>query len=358
MPSPHLDPVALGPNFAKHSPRYVGGGGIARFRGIAPADPPFPEDWVGSATTRLGEEETGLTRLEDGRFLRDAIEKDPEGYLGPEHVAAFGANAGVLVKLLDSANRLGVHLHPADDFARQHLNCDYGKTEAWIVLDTAGDAGEVWLGFTRPVDAAELAYWRATQAVDKMLATMHHLPVQAGSAVLVPAGVPHGIGAGVLCLELQQPTDFSIGLERLVDPDTALPLRPSSTGDLGLGTALELQAVDRDGWPRERVERLIGRGLAGPGAVLPAAADPFFRTELVSGAAGPGRLEPGFAIVIGIRGSGALAGGVSGNAVPMRRGSTALVPYGAGTTTLTGDLDVVICRPGDPSVRRPPRPLV
>jgi mannose-6-phosphate isomerase len=350
--APHLDPVRLGPNYAKHSPRYVGGGGIARFRGIEVHEPAAPEDWVGSSTARFGTEENGLTRLPGGTLLRDAIGKDPLGYLGEEHVAAFGANAGVLVKLLESANRLGVHLHPSDDFARQHLDCDYGKTEAWIVLGTAASGGGVWVGFTRDVGEAELADWRSTQAVDQLLAHLNYVPVMEGSAVLVPAGVPHAIGAHVLVLELQQPTDFSISLEGWVQPGQ----RPASGVDHGLTAEVALQAVDREAWPTDRLQHLLGPGLSGPGPILPPIADPFFRTELVSGS-DHGRLDAGFAILVGVRGAGILEGGASQAAIPLTRGSTVLVPYGAGPTTVTGDVDVVVCRPGDPRVKRPSRPV-
>ena len=198
MPASDLAPVCLGPNFVYHVAEYRGGGEIARFRGIEPVEHNSPEDWVGSATTRYQHASEGLTTLPDGQYLRDAIEKDPEGYLGPEHLARFGPNPGVLIKLIDSARRLVVHLHPDDDFARRHLGCDFGKTEAWVVLATVGD-GAVWLGFTREVGEQELAQWRAEQAVDEMLATLHRVPVQAGAAILVPAGVPHAIGPGSSC---------------------------------------------------------------------------------------------------------------------------------------------------------------
>jgi mannose-6-phosphate isomerase len=346
MPVPDLAPLCLGPNFVYHVPEYRGGGEIARFRGIEPVEHNSPEDWVGSATTRYQNGTEGLTTLPDGRYLRDAIEKDPEGYLGPEHVARFGANPGVLIKLIDSARRLMVHLHPDDDFARRHLGCDYGKTEAWVVLATVGD-GVVWLGFTREVGAEELAEWRAQQAVEEMLATMHRVPVQAGAAILVPAGVPHAIGAGVLVLELQQPTDFGIALER----------RSQIVGDLGLSPDVALTAVDRSAWSPERLQGLMGRGATSPGPVLPAPADPFFRTELVSAKA-EAALEPGFAVVVGIKGTGELRGNFAGDTLPLRRGSTVLLPFGAGATTVVGDVDVIECRPADPETERPPRPIV
>ena len=46
-----------------------------------------------------------------------------------------------------------------------------------------------------------------------MLDHLHRLPVRAGDGILVPAGQPHAIGAGVFVVEAQEPTDFSILLE-------------------------------------------------------------------------------------------------------------------------------------------------
>lgn len=353
-----LDPIALGPNYATHSPSYVGGGGIARFRGIPVTDPCRAEDWVSSTTTRYGESENGLTRLPDGRLLTQAIAADPDGYLGTEHRRRYGLSAGILVKLLDSANRLGVHLHPTDEFAVKHLDCPFGKTEAWIVLDTGGPdgdvEGQVWVGFTRDVGRDELAGWRRANDVPAMLATLNRITVRPGSAVLVPAGVPHGIGAHVLCLELQQPTDFSIGLEGHVVPgdDGAV------TNDLGLGEKLALAAADRDAWPPDRLAGLIGPGVSAPGRILPAAADPFFRSELVSAAAGLVRLEQGFSVVVGVRGHGQLRGGAHDTRLALSRGSSSLVPFGAGTVEIAGDVDVIVCRPGDTAASRPSRPMV
>ncbi|HEX6453576.1 MAG TPA: hypothetical protein VF060_29435, partial [Trebonia sp.] len=69
--APYLNPVRLGPNYAKYSPQYVGGGGISRFRSVEAHDPIAPEDWIGSDTALFGAKEGGLTRLDDGILLRD-----------------------------------------------------------------------------------------------------------------------------------------------------------------------------------------------------------------------------------------------------------------------------------------------
>lgn len=84
---------------------YKGGDGIDGLRGLAPGTGPgAPEDWVGSTTVSLGNDREGLAALVDGSLLRDAIERDPVGYLGQEHVDRFSANPGLLVKLLDAGS--------------------------------------------------------------------------------------------------------------------------------------------------------------------------------------------------------------------------------------------------------------
>ena len=235
---------------------------------MSPGPAPEPEDWVASVTTRWQEASSGLSRLPDGRLLRDAIAADPEAYLGPEHVAAYGSDPGLLVKLLDSAERLIVHCHPNREFARAHLGCAHGKTEAWLVVE-AEPRAQVYLGFQRPVGLEELGTWVAEQRLEQMLAALHVLPVQTGSVVLVPAGVPHAIGPGILVVELQEPTDFTIALERRGSRPGFRGLRPVSPSLRGPGV-LERGPGRAPQGPSAR-----GRGLApaaGPGAVLPSRA--------------------------------------------------------------------------------------
>jgi mannose-6-phosphate isomerase len=47
---------------------------------------------------------------------------------------------------------------------------------------------------------------------ESVLEAANRIPVSAGDTVFVPAGLPHAIGAGILLVELQEPTDFSIFL--------------------------------------------------------------------------------------------------------------------------------------------------
>ena len=124
---------------------YRGGALLAELRGEQAEDGFFPEEWIGSVTPAnnpgRADPEEGLSRLADGRLLRDAVADDPIGWLGEEHVARFGTSTGVLVKLLDAAERLPVHAHPDRAFARRAFDSPFGKTEAWLVAAHAPGGG-------------------------------------------------------------------------------------------------------------------------------------------------------------------------------------------------------------------------
>jgi mannose-6-phosphate isomerase len=317
---------------------YAGGRRIAELRGTGDGtqlDAHVPEDWVASATTLFGEADLGLTRLADGGLLRDALAADPVGWLGADHVAAFGSDPGLLVKLLDAGQRLPVHAHPDVPFAREHLGLAHGKTEAWIVIEPA----DVHLGFTREVSADELAAWVDAQDVDAMLGAMHLLRLEPGDAVLVPAGMPHAIGEGAFVVELQEPTDLSILLEW-----TGFDIDGRELGHLGLGFPTALAAVDRRAWARSEVEGLRAGGDNVTGDLLPAAA-PFFRVER---SRGPAAWDAGYAVVVVLSGSGTLV--TADGTVELDRGATVVVPHGAGACRIEGssDLEVLRCRPPRP----------
>src|SRR4051794_10795678 len=131
-----MRPVALPPNPVRRF--YEGGAGIAALRGEPFSGDRVPEDWVGSTTEAFGEPGVGPSNFADGTSLRDAIAADPEAWLGGAHVARWGADPILLVKLLDAGARLPVHAHPDGPFARRHLGTRFGKTEAWIVIGGGG----------------------------------------------------------------------------------------------------------------------------------------------------------------------------------------------------------------------------
>ena len=115
-----MRPQVLPPNVLRHF--YAGGARLAAFRGLELESDHMPEEWLGAVNTAFGHAERGLSRLEDGTLVRDAIAADPEAYLGAEHVGRYGADPALLVKLLDAGQRLPVHVHPDRAFAREAVS--------------------------------------------------------------------------------------------------------------------------------------------------------------------------------------------------------------------------------------------
>lgn len=321
---------------------YQGGALLSALRGTDKVDW-YPEEWLASATARFGETVDGISTLPDGRLVTEAIASDPAGWLGPDHVAAFGADPAVLVKLLDGGERLPVHVHPNRAFAGQHLNCPYGKTEAWVIIETTGDDPHVYLGFKDQVDAGTLAKLVESQDSQAFLNLMNRIPVSVGDTIVVPAGTAHASGEGVFFVELQEPTDFSILLEH-----APYDLDGETKGHLGLGFDLALEAVDRSALTPAGLEKLRGHvDYADAGDALQkaftAAADPYFRADVATPVSTV-EVPAGFAIVVVLDGEGQLAGS-NVEALSVRRGDVALVPYAAGDVTVTGDVTTIWARP-------------
>lgn len=307
---------------------YRGGRQITDLRGDPPAAEHEPEDWIASTTHVFGQPGVGETVLADGRTLRAAVEADPVGWLGEEHVAAFGADTKLLTKLLDAGQRLPVHAHPDGAFAEQHLGHAHGKTEAWVVLR----GGTVHLGLTRAVEEQELRELVDGQRTAEMLDLLHALHMDAGDAVLVPAGQLHAIGEGVLVLEVQEPEDLSILLEW-----NGFDIDGTEAGHLGLGFDTALQAVSREPLDEFALDALVQRGTAS-GPVLPPFAAPFFSIERVP-VDGDIRLAAGYAVVLVEDGEVTLDGAA------LSRGSTVVVPAGAGDVSGNGRGSLLLARP-------------
>lgn len=214
---------------------YLGGLLLDELRGDAGQDGYFPEDWLASVVEANNPprddtpEREGLSRVEtqDGiRYLKDLIDSDPEAYLGKSHIAAHGAHFGVLTKFLDSAERLPIQVHPDKTAAKTLFLSDYGKTEAWYILggrEIGGEAPHILLGFKEDVSKETLRELFDRQDIEGMAALMHKIPVKAGDVFLIEGGTPHAIGPGCFLLEIQEPTDYTISLEKCNTKGEKLP---------------------------------------------------------------------------------------------------------------------------------------
>ncbi len=202
---------------------YRGGRQLDLLAGAArPADGSQPESWLGSTTVALNpglppQPGEGLTRVGSGagiRTLAAELQAAPEFYLGREHAAQLGPQLGFLAKLLDAAIRLHIQVHPTAEFARARLQSPHGKLEVYHILAVRPDAaGEIWLGFQHPPTRAAWRRMIEEQDIAAMAACFEPIRVQAGETWIVPGGLPHAIGPGVLMVEVMEPSDWVVRCE-------------------------------------------------------------------------------------------------------------------------------------------------
>lgn len=287
-----------------------------------------PEEWIGSTTTRFGELVNGLSKLSDGGLLKDAVNADPSAWLGQKHVEKFGVSTEVLVKLLDPDQRLPVHYHPDQSFAKEKLHINHGKTEAWIILEAPAGA-RVGLGFKKQMDKSEVAKLVKAHDSEALLDSLVFKEVKPGDVVFVPAGVAHAIEAGIFVLELQEPTDLSILLEWdgfAVDGD--------KDGHLNLGFETALDALRLSPLTKaENDEIFTGFDSSSPKshAIFKSVANPFFRADYLTG--DDKKVEAGFGIFLCLTGDGELVFENSEN-IKVSRGDAVVIPFNAGSFTI------------------------
>jgi mannose-6-phosphate isomerase len=234
---------------------YRGGRLIDEMRGAPnPADGQFPEDWTASDTRALNEGREHLVEglshavLTDGQEvpLPQLLELAPEAFLGPDHVRRYGSRLALLVKLLDSAERLQVQAHPSPEFSQRYLNDRFGKTESWLILGTRAINGQdpyILLGFRERIAKETLGDLIVRQDTPSMEQALNRVPVAPGDMYILRAGVPHAIGPGVFMVEVQEPTDWVVSAEYQVGE-----VRLSEKAALmGLELDLALNVFDYEG---------------------------------------------------------------------------------------------------------------
>ena len=231
---------------------YLGGAMISALHGEVGEDGHFPEEWLMSTVTarNAGREhivEGECVISDTGMPFKDFLASDPDTLLGTEHASRHGANPGVLVKLLDSAERLTLQVHPTKAAARTLFNSEYGKTECWHIIGTRTVNGEspcIYVGFKEGVTREEWKRCFDEQDIPAMLACLHRIEVKVGDTFIIRGGVPHGIGAGCFLVEIQEPTDYTVRTERVTPSGLAVA---DSMCHQGLGFERMLDCFEYDG---------------------------------------------------------------------------------------------------------------
>lgn len=130
-----------------------------------------------------------------GTPLTDIVADWGTRLLGSE---AHGDRFPLLIKLIDSQQRLSVQVHPNDETAAQHGG--EAKTECWYVLAAEPNAG-VFAGFRDGVTQEDYETAVEKGETGELL---NRIAVAAGDVIFIPGGLVHAIDAGCLILEVQQ----------------------------------------------------------------------------------------------------------------------------------------------------------
>jgi mannose-6-phosphate isomerase len=340
--------------------RFYEGGSMTRaFRGLEPgADDWWSEDWVGSCTQAGNGDPDGrpqgLSQVAiEGfgeRTLLSVIEALPDQMVGEAFVDRWGPITGVLVKLLSPAGQVPLHAHPSRAWAAERLGSRFGKTEAWILLETPGDGREpayAGIGFREDIDRGAFVDAVGRRDARAVRDTLHRTPIAAGEVFVAHAGVPHYLGPRVSFIEVQEPSDH------LVIPEWSAADDAGATMGLGFETALgmlDFSATSREatlGRARQQPElRRTSQGGTETGLIGAEARDYFDATRLDV----TGELEVAdgrFSIAIVTAGDGTIEGDFG--RVPIARGMTFVLPASLAHRYVAGTSPLAVVRAMGPS---------
>ena len=109
----------------------------------------------------------------------------------------------LLVKLINSREKLSVQVHPGDEYA-QRVENQFGKTEAWYVVD-AKPGAKLIVG-TNNCDKEVFA-----KAIEegKSEEYLNVVDVKKGDCFLINSGLVHAICEGLIIAEIQQNSDVT-----------------------------------------------------------------------------------------------------------------------------------------------------
>jgi len=110
----------------------------------------------------------------------------------------------LLTKIIDAKDDLSIQVHPDDEYAAEHENGSFGKTECWYVLDCK-EGSSLVIGHNAT----------SREELEDMINNgrwsdfIREIPVKKGDFLQIDPGTVHAIKGGVLILETQQNSDIT-----------------------------------------------------------------------------------------------------------------------------------------------------
>jgi mannose-6-phosphate isomerase len=267
-----------------------------------------------------------------GMSLNELTQKYPDAYLGQSPQKRFP----LLIKLIEAADDLSVQVHPDDSFALQWEN-DYGKTEAWYILDT-WEQGEIVYGHT----FSDKDHFLQCVREKKIPQFLERRKVHPDELVYVPAGTLHAILKGTVLLEIQQTSDVTYRVydwDRVDREGKSRTLHTKQAADVirfGPHPAEENQKLDSERKTIFQNDRISHQRLL---------ACPYFTIEKIEMQAG-NRYECSLGrkgnpdVLIILNGEGSVSYLPKGEAIPIRKGDALLIPATLSNYEIHADTDM------------------
>jgi mannose-6-phosphate isomerase len=168
-------------------------------------DDPVGEAWV------LSDVDGSPTPVADGPLvgstLRSLMVDDAARIVGAAKVPQ--GRFPLLLKFIDARQELSVQVHPNDEQAAKLGSGLFGKTEAWVVLDSDPTTSRIYAGFAEGVTPND---FRAALETKSTPQTLHSFTPGAGDCVFLEVGTVHVIGANIMLFEVQQTSDITYRL--------------------------------------------------------------------------------------------------------------------------------------------------
>ncbi len=306
---------------------YIWGGTrLSKEYGILSFDDRQAEAWM------LSCHEAGQCVIENGAFkgrtLTDVLENEGKGYLGTncDRFPAFP----ILIKLIDAKDNLSVQVHPDDEYAMR-VEGEFGKTEAWYIVDCDDDA-EIIYGFKEDTDSET---FRKSIEENTLLDYVNRVKVKKGDIFFIEAGTLHAICKGILLAEVQQNSNTTY---RVYDYGR---LQNGKPRELHIEKAVDVtstKAIDASGKPQGETEKKDGYS-----ETLLTSCDLFTVKRLdVEEKATLNAGKESFVSLVALEGNGVVMHGDS--CVTLYKGDSLFVPAGLGEFEILGEVTVLETR--------------
>ncbi len=272
----------------------------------------------------------GLSVISNGEYagetLPDFLGRLGRAAIGTALPEAYAAQFPLLIKLIDANQKLSVQVHPDDHYARSHEG-GYGKNEMWYIIAARPESSIIY--DVRPgVDRASFSRAVREHRIGDCLQTV---PVSAGDAFNIPAGMVHGLGAGIILAEIQQSSNLTYRLYDYDRVDVAGKQRP-----LHIDKALDVIDFDAAGQTPKIQSQRQSLGQAGAKELL--VANQYFGVELydLAGELAESTAGKRFFTYTFISGTGEIR--YHGGALPIGPAESVFIPAGLGDYVVAGQL--------------------